>query len=96
MYSLDIKKFNYYYTTELGECSKQRVAQGVLLQLLRATTQLDMVEFSYAMETLGTLTDALRLKQRVQLSIQRDNTGQQNILDVRSGKYVGCNFRMLC
>lgn len=61
--------------TELGEYSKQRVAQRVLVQLLRTTTQLPMVEFSHAMDTIVTLTDALRLKHRVQLSIHHDEDG---------------------
>jgi len=48
------------------------MAQQVLVQLFKTTTELPMVEFSDALETLGTLTDAFKMKQKVQLSIKRD------------------------
>ncbi|KAF2354602.1 hypothetical protein FHG87_014647 [Trinorchestia longiramus] len=56
--------------TELGECAKTRFAQRMMLQLLRTTARLPMVEFSHAMDTIATLTDALRLKHRVELSVR--------------------------
>ncbi|XP_071550422.1 uncharacterized protein [Panulirus ornatus] len=58
--------------TELGFNEKQQLAHGVLLRLLRVTSQLPMIEFSHALDTLETLTDAYQLEQRVNLTICRD------------------------
>ncbi|KAK3865113.1 hypothetical protein Pcinc_029250 [Petrolisthes cinctipes] len=59
--------------TELGFTEKQQLAHGVLLRLLRVTSQLPMIEFSHALDTLETLTDAYKLEQRVNLTIRHDN-----------------------
>ncbi|XP_042243614.1 uncharacterized protein LOC121880477 isoform X2 [Homarus americanus] len=59
--------------TELGFNEKQQLAHGVLLRLLRVTSQLPMIEFSHALDTLETLTDAYQLEQRVNLTISHDH-----------------------
>lgn len=59
--------------SELGFSEKMHLAHGVLLRLLRVTSQLPMTEFSHALDTLETLTDAYKLEQRVNLSISHDN-----------------------
>lgn len=60
-------------SSELGFTEKQQLAHGVLLRLLRVTSQLPMIEFSHALDTLETLTDAYKLEQRVNLTIRHDN-----------------------
>ncbi|XP_045107056.1 uncharacterized protein LOC123501985 isoform X2 [Portunus trituberculatus] len=59
--------------TELGVSEKQQLAHGVLLRLLRVTSQLPMIQFSHALDTLETLTDAYKLEQRVNLTISHDH-----------------------
>ncbi|XP_018014528.2 uncharacterized protein LOC108671486 isoform X2 [Hyalella azteca] len=71
--------------TELGENTKQRLAQRALVQLLRTVTRLPMVQFCHAMDTFATLNDALRLKQRVELSLRSPQS------DDGSFTLLGCN-----
>ncbi|XP_045624651.2 uncharacterized protein [Procambarus clarkii] len=66
--------------TELGFTEKQQLAHGVLLRLLRVTSQLPMIEFTHALETLETLTDAYQLEQRVNLSISHNREEESNKL----------------
>lgn len=63
----------HHILTELGFSEKQQLAHGVLLRLLRITSQLPMIEFTHALETLETLTDAFKLEQRVNLTINHDH-----------------------
>ncbi|XP_027212027.2 uncharacterized protein [Penaeus vannamei] len=64
--------------TELGFSEKQQLAHGVLLRLLRITSQLPMIEFTHALETLEMLTDAFKLEQRVNLTINHDHEEETN------------------
>lgn len=73
--------------TELAFSSKQQVAHGILLGLLRVTSQLPMVEFSHALETFEMLTDALKLGQRVHLSIRNDEEDEDENVSYDYGEY---------
>ncbi|XP_076057968.1 uncharacterized protein LOC143035181 isoform X6 [Oratosquilla oratoria] len=72
------------FDTELGLSEKQHLAHGILLRLLRVTSQLPMTEFSHALETLETLTDAFTLRQRVSVNIDHgDNEESEGYYDYR-------------
>ncbi|XP_068246666.1 uncharacterized protein [Palaemon carinicauda] len=57
--------------TELGFNEKTQLAHGVLLRLLRVTSQLPMIEFTHALDTLEMLADAFKLEQKVNLTISQ-------------------------
>ena len=61
------------YNTELGLIEKQQMSQNVLLPLLKTLSQLPMTNLSHALETIDTLTDALKLGKKVELSISQEN-----------------------
>ncbi|XP_066963394.1 von Willebrand factor A domain-containing protein DDB_G0286969-like [Macrobrachium rosenbergii] len=68
--------------TELGFNEKTQLAHGVLLRLLRVTSQLPMIEFTHALDTLEMLADAFKLEQRVNLTISQDEDEKEEELNM--------------